>query len=152
MDALSQWGPALWGAAGEGLILCAKILAILAPLMIGYELAKAYGVFQRPWPRLRPALGWIGLGPGSLVPLLAGLFLGLLYGAGILIAMSDDQGLGRRERLALAVFLVTCHAVVEDTAIFVLLGGSALWMLGSRLVLAVGLTVVLARWWKRPGG
>jgi len=85
------------------------------------------------------------LGPGALVPLLAGIFLGLLYGAGILLSMSKEEKLSHRERLALAVFLVTCHAVVEDTAIFMLLGGSAFWMLGPRLVLAVTLTAWLAR-------
>jgi len=138
------WG-ILPGAALKGLILCAEIMAVVLPLIIGYELAKAYGVFERPWPRLRPALALLGLGPGALVPLLAGVFLGLLYGAGILVSVSRERGLAAGERLALAVFLVTCHAVVEDTAIFVLLGGSAFWILAPRLVLALGLTAWLAR-------
>jgi hypothetical protein len=138
------WG-ILPGAALKGLILCAEIMAVVLPLIIGYELAKAYGIFERPWPRLRPALALLGLGPGALVPLLAGVFLGLLYGAGILVSVSREQGLAAGERLALAVFLVTCHAVVEDTAIFVLLGGSAFWILAPRLVLALGLTAWLAR-------
>jgi len=133
------------GAMGGGLILCAEIAAVVLPLIIGYEMAKAYGVFERPWPRLRPLLAWLGLGPGALVPLLAGVFLGLLYGAGVLVSASREQGLAAGERLALAVFLVTCHAVVEDTAIFVLLGGSAFWILVPRLVLALGLTAWLAR-------
>jgi len=79
------------------------------------------------------------------VPLLAGIFLGLLYGAGILLSMSKEENLSFRERMALAVFLVTCHAVIEDTAIFMLFGGSAFWMLGPRLLLAVALTIWLAR-------
>lgn len=149
MDAVSRWAMVLAEAGGDGLMLCLKLLAILAPLMIAYELAKAYGLFDRPWNGLRPLLAGIGLSPGSLVPLLAGLFLGLFYGAGILISMSKEQGLGRQERLALAVFLVTCHAVVEDTAIFVLLGGSAMWMLGPRLILAIALCAWLARRAKR---
>ena len=136
---------ALWGALGQGLILCLEIALVVLPLMVGYEMAAAYGLFQRPWPRLKPWLARLGLSPGGLVPLLAGLFLGLLYGAGILLSLSREQGLEDRERLALGVFLVTCHAVVEDTALFMLLGGSGLAMLGPRLVLAVGLCVILAR-------
>ncbi|RJX28825.1 MAG: nucleoside recognition protein [Desulfarculus sp.] len=136
---------ALPGALGQGLILCAEIAAVVLPLLFGYELAKAYGVFERPWPGLRPVMAFMGLGPGAVVPLLAGLFLGILYGAGIMISLSREQGLAAAERLALGVFLVTCHAVVEDTAIFVLLGGSAFFMLVPRLVLAVGLTAWLAR-------
>lgn len=136
---------ALPGAAWQGIILCAEIAAVVLPLLWGYELAKAYGVFARPWPWLRPAMAFLGLGPGAVVPLLAGLFLGILYGAGIMISLSREHGLAQAERLALGVFLVTCHAVVEDTAIFVLLGGSAFWMLAPRLALAVGLTAWLAR-------
>ncbi|CAO0822857.1 hypothetical protein DFAR_3340017 [Desulfarculales bacterium] len=75
---------------------------------------------------------------------MAGLFLGLLYSVGILLSLSEEQDLPQGERLALAVFLVTCHAVVEDTALFVLLGGSALAMLGPWVLLAVGLTAWLA--------
>ena len=142
---LNQLIAMLPGAAGKGLVLCAELALVVLPLIVGYEMAKAYGLFERPWTRLRPALAAIGLGPGGLVPLLAGVFLGLLYGAGILVSVSREEGLADSERLALAVFLVTCHAVVEDTALFVILGGSAFWILAPRLVMALGLTAWLAR-------
>lgn len=142
---MSQYLELLPRAALDGLILCAEIAAIIVPLMIGYEVAKSYGLFARPWKGVGPVLAKLGLGPGALVPLLAGIFLGLLYGAGILLSMSKEENLSFRERMALAVFLVTCHAVIEDTAIFMLLGGSAFWMLGPRLLLAVILTLWLAR-------
>lgn len=142
---MSAWVDALWGALGNGLILCLEIALVVMPLLFGYELAAAYGVFNRPFPRLKPLLARLGLGVGSLVPLVAGIFLGLLYGAGILLDMSKERDLPASERLALGVFLVTCHAVVEDTALFVLLGGSAFWILGPRIILAVGLTAWLAR-------
>jgi hypothetical protein len=129
----------------DGLILCVELVFLMAPLLIGYELAKAYGVFERPIPGVGPVLTKLGLGPGALVPLLAGIFLGLMYGAGILIAMSREQGLDYRERLALAVFLVICHGVVEDTALFVLLGGSAVGMVLPRVLLAVLVCLWLAR-------
>jgi len=145
MEALANLAPALWQALQGGLLLCLEIALVVIPLLFGYELAAAYGVFERPWPWLKPWLSRLGLSPGALAPLLAGLFLGLVYGAGILLSLSDEQDLPRQERLALAVFLVTCHAVVEDTALFVLLGGSALAMLGPRVLLAVGLTAWLAR-------
>ncbi len=134
----------------DGLILCGEITLVVAPLMLGYEMAKAYGVFERPWPGVAPVLRRLGLSPGALVPLLAGFFLGLLYGAGILVSVSREQALPARECLALAVFLATCHAVVEDTAIFMLLGGSAFWILGPRLLLAVGITAWLARRGRLP--
>lgn len=147
---MNGWPGLIAGAAWDGLILCAEILAIVVPLLIGYELVKRYGVFERPWRGVGPALRRMGLSQGALVPLLAGLFLGILYGAGIMLALSREHGLDYRERLALGVFLATCHAVVEDTAIFVLLGGSAAGMLGPRLILAVAITLLLARRGARP--
>ena len=137
-------------ALGDGLVLTLEVTLVVTPLLILYELAKAYGVFDRPWPGLTPLMARMGLGSGALVPLLAGIFLGLLYGAGILLAMSRENDLTDRERLALAVFLALCHAVVEDTALFVLLGGSAWAILLPRFILALGLTAWMAR--RRPAG
>lgn len=142
---MTSWLAAAGWAALDGLVLCGEIVLVVAPFMIGYELAEARGWFARPWPGVGPAMRRLGLSQAGFVPLMAGVWLGLLYGAGLLLGLSREKNLPQGERLALAVFLVTCHAVVEDTAIFVLLGGSALWMLGPRLVLAVGLTAWLAR-------
>lgn len=142
---MTYWLSLIASALGDGLILCAQITAIVVPLLILYELVKCYGVFERPWPGVGPLLKKMGLSQGALVPLLAGLFLGILYGAGILLSLSRENRLDQRERFSLAVFLATCHAVIEDTAIFVLLGGSAMGMLGPRLILAVTITIWLAK-------
>ena len=56
--------------------------------------------------------------------------------------------MSRRELFLTGLFLATCHAVVEDVLIFVVLGGDAVTMLGMRLVLAVLLTAGVARLWK----
>lgn len=142
---MTYWLSLIASALGDGLILCAQITAIVVPLLILYELVKCYGVFERPWPGVGPVLKKMGLSQGALVPLLAGLFLGILYGASILLSLSRENRLAQRERFSLAVFLATCHAVIEDTAIFVLLGGSAIGMLGPRLILAVTITIWLAK-------
>lgn len=142
---MSPWLEILTNALGAGLMLCLKVFLIVTPIFVGYEIAKSYGLFERRWPGLDRVMGPLGFSRGSLVPLLAGLFLGLVYGAGILISVSQEEGLGAEERLALAVFLVTCHSVIEDVAIFVLLGGSAFWMLAPRVLLAVLLSAFLAR-------
>lgn len=47
------------------------------------------------------------------------------------------------------LFLATCHAVIEDVLIFVVLGGDAVVMLGLRLLLAILLTSLLARQWRQ---
>ena len=47
------------------------------------------------------------------------------------------------------IFLVTCHAVVEDTVIFIPLGIPVLPLLGIRFLMAVILTVTVATIWNR---
>ena len=142
---MSAWAALFLEATGGGLLLCLKITCLVAPLLFAYELAKAYGIFQRPLPMVGSLLARLGLGPKALAPLLTGFFLGIFYGGGLMVAMSQEQSLSHRERLALAVFLSLAHAVVEDTAIFVVLGASGVGVLGPRLALAVILCLWLAR-------
>jgi hypothetical protein len=58
----------------------------------------------------------------------------------------------KRELFLTGLFLATCHAVIEDVLIFVVLGGDAVVMLGLRLALAILLTSLLAWLWKPQEG
>ncbi len=142
---MSPWLAIPLAALGESLLLCLEVAVIIIPILVGYELLKVFGVFERRWPGVGPAMRLLGLGQGGLIPLLTGLFLGLFYGAGILVSMTQEKALSERERLALATFLVICHSVIEDVALFMLLGGSAVAMLLPRIILAVAITAWLAR-------
>ena len=48
----------------------------------------------------------------------------------------------------MGLFLATCHAVIEDVLIFVVIGGNGFVILGVRLVLAALLTALMARIWR----
>lgn len=63
--------------------------------------------------------------------------------------MAQEKRLPRRELFLMGLFLATCHAVVEDTLIFVAIGGNGWVILGVRIVIAVGMTALLARMWGR---
>ena len=68
--------------------------------------------------------------------ILAGLILGITYGAGVLIKEAKSGNLSRKEILFIATFLMICHSVIEDTLLFVIFGAN-LWVLISfRLILA----------------
>ncbi len=138
MDALAA---ALAGAAR----LSIKLLLIVVPLVVAFELLRHLPVFRRAGAALEPLLRGLGLTRQAAVPLFTGLFLGIAYGAGILIRVSQERRLPPRELFLVALFLSTCHSVVEDILIFAVIGGSAWVMLGVRLFLAVGLTTLFAR-------
>jgi hypothetical protein len=130
---------------GHGALFCLKLLAFLLPILVAYHMATASGIFRGDSPRARRVLAVLGLSPASGAPLLAGLFLGIAYGAGILIPAARAGKLSRREVLRLCLFLCTCHAIPEDTLIFVLATSHAGWLAAVRLfVTLVAIRLALA--------
>ncbi len=141
---------ALWGA----LQLSGKLLLIVVPLVTLFEVLRYLPVFRRAGRAVDPLMRGMGLTRDAAVPLFTGIFLGIAYGAGIIIRVAQEKKLPRRQLFLMGLFLATCHAVVEDTLIFVVLGANGWLMLGVRLLIAVGLTALLARLWKNtaPAG
>lgn len=137
--------PALLGAAQ----LALKLLLIIVPLVTLFEVLRYLPVFRRAGRAVDPLMRGMGLSREAAVPLFTGIFLGIAYGAGIIIRVAQEKRLPRRELFLMGLFLATCHAVVEDTLVFVVIGGNGWIMLGVRVVLAVLLTGVLARMWRR---
>ncbi|NOY45078.1 MAG: nucleoside recognition protein [Deltaproteobacteria bacterium] len=130
---------------GRALITLAQVAAVIVPLTVGFQVLR-----DRPWVRRKigpyaGSLRRLGLGEGAGVALAAGVFLGIVYGAGILIQESRSGRMSERETFLLALFLCTCHAVVEDTLLFVVVGGHGGWILGPRILLALAGTALLAR-------
>jgi hypothetical protein len=140
MDALTT---ALVGAG----MLALKLFLIIVPLVTLFEVLRYLPVFRRAGGAVDPLMRGMGLTREAAVPLFTGIFLGIAYGAGIIIRVAQQRRLPRRELFLMGLFLATCHAVVEDTLIFVVIGGNGWLMLGVRLMLAVGLTALLARFW-----
>lgn len=139
----------LFDACLGGLMLCSKLVVIVVPLVVIFEVLRYAKVFRHLGSRTEPAMRCLGLGRSAVLPLFTGIFLGIAYGAGIIIRSAAAGQMSRRELFLTGLFLATCHAVIEDVLIFVVLGGDAAVMLGLRLALAVLLTSFLARLWKQ---
>jgi hypothetical protein len=96
----------------------------------------------------------LGYQKESLFPLLTGIVFGITLGAGVLIAEAKTQGLSRGQRLLVGTFLSLCHAIFEDTLVFMVVGASGLVMLGTRIpaaIIIVFLLSLLLRSGWRPG-
>jgi hypothetical protein len=131
------------------LMLCGKLVVIVVPLVAIFEVLRYAKIFQSIGSRTEPAMRCLGLGRSAVLPLFTGIFLGIAYGAGIIIRSAAAGQMSRRELFLTGLFLATCHAVIEDVLIFVVLGGDAVVMLGLRLSLAILLTSLLARFWRQ---
>src|SRR5574341_2570489 len=110
-----DWQAMLEAQVKGGLKLLGIVFVIIVPIMVISELAKAKGFFDRLADKILPHSKRIGFEKEALLPLLAGFFVGISYGAGILIREAKSGLIARKQIFLVACFLALCHAVVEDT-------------------------------------
>ncbi|RLQ96700.1 nucleoside recognition domain-containing protein [Falsibacillus albus] len=126
-----------------------KLALIVMPLMIGIQILKDLkwiDVFSR-W--MAPFTKMLGMRENTSTTLAAGLLFGLAYGAGVMIQAVEEDGVSQKDVTLAFIFLVACHAVVEDTIIFAPLGINVLPLLLIRLSTATVLTLIVGFFWKR---
>lgn len=131
----------LWGS----LDMLKKLAFIIFPLLIVVEVADESGVLNKFSQLFDPILSKFKLSSEASLPLIVAQIFGLTYGAGVMIRSVEDDKLSQSDLKIMAVFLVICHAVIEDTLLFMALGGNGLIILGTRIVLAVSLTYIYAK-------
>jgi hypothetical protein len=117
------------------LLLCGQLFCIIVPLTVFYEFLKTRQASLAG--RKRSLMGISGRG---LVPLVTGVIIGLTYGAGVIIHSIRSTDLGKKEAFLILLYLSVCHAIIEDTLIFAVIGANALILLGVRFFLATLLT------------
>jgi len=99
--------------------------------------------------KLAPFTKVIGVKPNASMTLVAGLVIGLAYGAGVMIQAVQEDDVSKKDVTLAFIFLIACHAVIEDTLIFIPLGIPILPLLIIRIVTAFVLTIIVAFVWKR---
>jgi nucleoside recognition protein len=137
-------GGAIFGAALSGVVFSVKLALFLVPALVLYELLAPLPVFARCGRALGPWLSRLGMSPPCTVPLVAGFFLGIIYGAGIIIPIADEKKIGPEELHSLMLFLCTCHAIIEDTLLFALAGSNGPGEVAARTLLLAGIRLFLA--------
>ncbi len=123
-----------------------QMAVIIIPLMICLEVAKDMNVLDGMAGWLAPVMRFFRLSQKGAFPLLIGLIFGLAYGAGVILESVKNGDLTWRDLFLINVFLVLCHSVLEDTALFMAVGANGMIILAGRLILAVLVTYILSRW------
>ena len=126
-----------------------QLALIVIPLMVGIQILKEkkwLDVFSK-W--MSPVTRFLGMNENTSTTLASGLIFGLAYGAGVMIQAVKEDGVSKKDLTLAFIFLGTCHAVVEDTLIFITLGIPVLPLLMIRLGIAVLLTTTIAFIWNK---
>lgn len=145
----SGWVEITLGALQSAAVGVVQISAIVIPLMVVIQILKDLGALERFAAMMRPLVTPLGIPAHGSVTMAGGLLFGLAFGAGIILEQAREQGFTRREITLVVLFLCACHAVVEDTLIFIPLGINVLPLLLIRLAAAIALTVLIAYLWRK---
>ncbi|WP_338788341.1 nucleoside recognition domain-containing protein [Metabacillus sp. FJAT-53654] len=132
--------------AGLGVL---QLALIVIPLMIVIQFLKDLGLLTVFTKWMAPVTRMLGMKENTSMTLVAGLTIGLAYGAGVMIQAVKEDNVSRKDLTLAFIFLVACHAVVEDTLIFIPLGIPVLPLLAIRLVVAILLTITIATIWRK---
>jgi hypothetical protein len=148
-EQLAGWGAILLAALKKACLGIVQLAAIVIPLMTGIQILK-----ERQWIHmfsqwLAPVTKALGMKENTSLTLAAGLVFGLAYGAGVMIQAVKEDGVSKRDLTLAFIFLVSCHAVVEDTLVFVPLGIPVWPLLAIRLATAILLTMLISLIWNR---
>lgn len=126
-----------------------QLALIVIPLMLFIQVMKDFSWLQTFSRWMSPVTRSLGMKENTSTTLAAGLVFGLAYGAGVMIQAVKEDGVEKKDLYLAFIFLVACHAVIEDTLIFIPLGIPVIWLLLVRLVTAILLTLVVSVIWKR---
>ncbi len=129
---------ALFVALKDSLVLTLQLLCIILPLTVSYEFLK-----HRTEAVRKRTFSLMGISQGGIVPLFTGIIIGLTYGAGIIIHSLRTAKVSKKEAFLILLFLSVCHAIIEDTLIFVVIGANGLVLVAFRFALAIVLTYLV---------
>jgi hypothetical protein len=127
-------------ALKDSLVLTLKLLVIILPLTISYEYLK-----HRQKDIGERHFSFLGISHNGLIPLVTGIIIGLTYGAGVIIHSIRTSNISKREAFLILLFLSVCHAIIEDTLIFVVIGANIFVLVAFRFALAIALTWMVKR-------
>lgn len=146
---LTTWPEIIVNAGQTAVIGIIQIIVIVIPVMIFIQILKDVDILPLLAKLMSPLTRVLGVSEKTGVTLLAGLLFGIAYGAGVIIQTAKEENLSKKDIYLVSIFLVSCHAVIEDTLIFAPLGINVFYLLLVRLALALVLTIITASFWRK---
>lgn len=128
-----------------------QLALIVIPLMTVIQILKDLQWINKFSKTMAPFTRTLGMKENTSTTMAAGLFFGLAYGAGVMIQAVQEDGVSQKDLTLAFIFLVACHAVIEDTLIFVPLGIPVWALFLIRLCVAIVLTLVVGTIWRQSG-
>lgn len=120
------------------LSLSLQIIALVTTLIFFLDFIKS-----------RPFIQHYSQKVNSGFSIAVGVVLGITYGAGILISEYEKGLLGKREIFFIGTYLMICHAIIEDTLLFVIFGANPWVIVTLRVIFATLFAFLVAQYFKK---
>ncbi|MFD2629139.1 nucleoside recognition domain-containing protein [Oceanobacillus kapialis] len=143
------WAEIAYQGIETALMAVVQLGLIVIPLMVVMQFLREKGWLTMLSNKLAPCMKFLGMEKNTSMTMVAGLTIGLAYGAGLMIQAVKEDNVSKKDMSLALIFLVSCHAVVEDTLIFIPLGIPVWPLLIIRLTTAILLTMTIAFIWNR---
>lgn len=148
-EELTSWGLITLDGLEKATIGVFQLAVIVIPLMVVIEILKDIKWIDKFSRWMAPVTKMLGMKENTSTTLAAGMIFGIAFGAGVMIQAAKEDNVSKKDLYLALIFLVSCHAVVEDTLIFIPLGIPVWPLLIIRLVVATLLTMAVALIWNR---
>jgi hypothetical protein len=116
------------------LVLSAKVILLIVSIIFLMDFIKSTKIVQEYQQKVSASFS-----------IIAGLILGITYGAGILINEAKSGALSKKEIFYIGTFLMICHSIIEDTLLFVIFGANYWILVLVRLVYAIIFSYILVK-------
>jgi hypothetical protein len=130
LDVLKDW-------ATSTLSLLTKIFLIIMGIMIALGCFKSLGWIDSILKFFRPLGKIFGLDNHTVMMFMAAIVFGLLYGGAVIVEEAKKEPFTREELEYLHISIGINHSMLEDPALFTVLGLNAFWMWVPKLVMAI---------------
>ncbi|MFC0469915.1 nucleoside recognition domain-containing protein [Halalkalibacter kiskunsagensis] len=143
------WLAIAWQGVTSATLGIIQLAMIVIPLMVVVQIMKERNWLKLVSKAMAPFTKMLGIKENTSTTLASGLLFGLAFGAGVMIQAVKEDGVAKKDLYLVFIFLVACHAVIEDTLIFIPLGIPVWPLLIIRVVTAILLTIAIAFIWNR---
>jgi hypothetical protein len=130
LDVVKVW-------AVNTMVLLIKILVIITTIMIVLECLKALGWIEYLLKFFKPIMRVIGLSSRTAMLWVTAVIFGLMLGGAVIVEEARIGALTKEELEDLHISIGINHSMVEDPAIFLVLGLNAFWLWVPKVVMAI---------------
>jgi hypothetical protein len=135
----------LINAIKNGFLSIIDLAFIIIPLMLAIEILKALKILEKISSLLSPLAKTLNIHKDASLPMVIGLALGLFFGAGVLFQSVEEGNMDKKSIVIVCVFLGICHALVEDTLVFIPTGANLMIVFFSRLIAALLIAYITSK-------